>query len=209
MTAGLAALVVFAPRLLPAGTLRARPGLASAVALRGVAGAAFSAVEVFIPLLLSHERGLSPTAAGLVLATSAVGWMAGSWAQARIPAQQRVPVVAAALLVAGSAAVTASVSALVPLAVCIAGLAAMAVGMGLVHPVLSTLTLRLSEPHEQGANSSALQLSESLFTTAVLAVTGTLFAAVLAVSPASAYLAVFGVAVVLAVLAVPVATRAR
>jgi hypothetical protein len=71
------------------------------------------------------------------------------------------------------------------------------------------LTLRLSAPREQGVNSSALQLSESLFTTTVLAVAGTLFAAWLVWSPATAYLAGFGLSAGLALLAVAVAFRAR
>ncbi|MCI2416558.1 MFS transporter [Saccharopolyspora sp. K220] len=207
--AGLGALVVFAPKLLPTGTFRGRAGLPSVVALRGIAGAAFSTTEVFIPLLLSRERGLSPTAAGFVLTTSAVGWMAGSWVQARLSSQDRIPVVGAGLLAVGSVGVLVTVIPAVPLAVCVAGLAAMALGMGLVYPVLSTLTLRLSPPGEQGMNSSALQLSESLFTTTVLAVTGTLFAAWLVFSPATAYLAGFGVAAALALLAVAAGFRAR
>ncbi|MGP4018894.1 MFS transporter [Saccharopolyspora sp. 5N708] len=207
--AGLVALVVFAPKLLPPGTFRGRAGLPSVVALRGIAGAAFSTSEVFIPLLLSRERGLSPTEAGLVLTTSAVGWMAGSWVQGRLSTRERIPVVAAASLAVGSVGVLVTVIPAVPLVVCIAGLALMAVGMGLVYPVLSTLTLRLSPPDEQGVNSSALQLSESLFTTTVLAVTGTLFAAWLLWSPATAYLAGFGATAALALLAVAVAFRAR
>ncbi|MEV0704724.1 hypothetical protein AB0I53_43335 [Saccharopolyspora sp. NPDC050389] len=209
VVAGLAALVVFAPRLLPAGTFRGRAGLPSVVALRGIAGAAFSAAEVFVPLMLSRERGLSPTAAGLVLTTTAVGWLAGSWLQGRLSAWDRVPVVGAVLLAVGAAGVATTVLAVVPLVVCIGGLAVMSLGMGLVYPVLSTLTLRLSAPQEQGVNSSALQLSESLFTTTVLAVAGTLFAAWLVWSTATAYLAGFGLAAVLALLAVAVAFRAR
>ncbi|MEV5535874.1 MFS transporter [Saccharopolyspora shandongensis] len=209
VVAGLAALVMFAPRLLPVGTFRGQAGLPSVVALRGIAGAAFSAAEVFVPLMVSRERGLSPTAAGLVLTTTAVGWLAGSWLQGRVPGWDRVPVVGAVLLAVGAAGVATTVSATVPLVVCIGGLAVMSLGMGLVYPVLSALTLRLSAPREQGVNSSALQLSESLFTTTVLAVAGTLFAAWLVWSPATAYLAGFGLSAVLALLAVAVAFRAR
>ncbi|WP_190813388.1 MFS transporter [Saccharopolyspora pogona] len=209
VVAGLGALVVFAPRLLPVGTFQGRVGLPSVVALRGIAGAAASAAEVFIPQMLSRERDLSPTAAGLVLATSAVGWMAGSWLQGRMSSQQRVPVVGAVLLVVGVAGVTATVVPVVPLVLCIAGLTVLSLGMGLMYPVLSALTLRWSAPQEQGVNSSALQLSESLFTTTVLAVTGALFAAWLVWSPVTAYFAGFGVASVLTLLAVAVAVRVR
>mgnify|MGYP000849687187 CR=1 FL=1 len=69
-------------------------------------------------------------------------------------------------------------------------------GVGLSFPMLSVLTLQLSAPEEQGANSSALQLSAALFSSAALALAGLLylpetepFAAVLAVSLGVALLA--------------------
>ena len=65
------ALLVCAPRLLPAGFLRAARGLPTVIGLRGLASAAFVGAEVVIPLLLSRERGFEPTAAGLVLTVGA------------------------------------------------------------------------------------------------------------------------------------------
>ena len=61
------ALLVCMLRLLPIGTLRAARGLPTVVALRGIAASAFFGTEVFLPLLLSRERGLSPTWAGVAL----------------------------------------------------------------------------------------------------------------------------------------------
>lgn len=71
---GTAGVAIAAPRLLPRGAFTARPGLPSVIALRGLAGAAFLGAEVFIPLLLVRERGLSPTLAGVVLTVGAVTW---------------------------------------------------------------------------------------------------------------------------------------
>jgi MFS family permease len=48
-------------------------------------------------------------------------------------------------------------------------------GMGLVYPTLSVLTLELSAPGEQGVNSSALQVGEMVFTVVAIASTGALF----------------------------------
>ena len=45
-------------------------------------------------------------------------------------------------------------------------------GMGLVYPTLSVLTLELSAPGEQGTNSSALQLCDSLFAVSAIALGG-------------------------------------
>jgi len=82
--------------------------------------------------------------------------------------------------------------------------------MGLSYPTLSLLTLRLSPPAEQGANSSALQVNESLATSIVLAASGPVFAAlVLTGSTTAAYLTCFGVSTLLALAAVVVAGRIR
>ena len=60
--------------------------------------------------------------------------------------------------------------------------------MGTVFPTLSVLVLEYSERDEQGANSSALQLSDSLATATILAIGGSLFAAIEPHSAVLAYL---------------------
>ena len=64
--------------LLPRGTARAARGLPAVVAARGVFGGAFVCVEMFLPLVLQDESGLSPTVTGLVMMVGALGWTAGS-----------------------------------------------------------------------------------------------------------------------------------
>ena len=64
--------------LLPRGTARGERGLPAVVAARGVFGAAFACVEMFLPLVLQDESGLSPTVTGLVMMVGALGWTAGS-----------------------------------------------------------------------------------------------------------------------------------
>ena len=65
-------------RLLPAGSLRAAPGLPSVVALRGLVAAAFATAEVFMPLALTHDHGWTLLQAGWALSTGAVFWSGGS-----------------------------------------------------------------------------------------------------------------------------------
>ena len=48
-------------------------------------------------------------------------------------------------------------------------------GIGLSFPMLSVLLLKLSPPDEQGANTSALQLSDALTSSAALGLAGLLF----------------------------------
>ncbi|WP_018215947.1 MFS transporter [Salinispora vitiensis] len=209
---GTVCLVGFTPRLLPPGTFAARPGLPSVIALRGVAGAAMAATEIFVPLLLVRERGLTPSVVGLILATGAIGWFTGSWVQGRTADRwppTRWLITGMTIMVLGVAATTTTVASATPIAVCVMGLVLLGVGMGVIYPVLPVVTLSLSAPHEQGTNTSALQLSESLFVTATLAFTGVLFAAWLSRSAGTAYLAGFVPAQALALLGVLVARRTR
>jgi MFS family permease len=205
-----AAVGVSGPHLLPAGTLLARPGLPAIIAVRGVLSAAFFAAEAFLPLLLSRERGLSPTVSGLVLTVAAVTWSAGSWFQGRDRAPSRTALLRAgtALVALGVLAAGATVVPGVPVAVAVIGWAAGGLGMGLAYPTLSVLTLELSAPSEQGTNSSALQIADALFAAVVLALTGALFAALVDAGTV-AYLAGTTVAGGLALVAVLVAGRAR
>lgn len=209
-TAAVAAVVVAGPALLPAGSLLARPGLPAVITVRGLLSAAFFAEEAFLPLLLSRERGLSPTVSGLVLTVAAVTWSTGSWFQGRDRAPSRTVLlragtvlIALGVLTAGSSVVPA-----VPVAVGVIGWAAAGLGMGLAYPTLSVLTLELSAPSEQGTNSSALQIADALFAAVVLALTGALFAALVDTGTV-AYLAGTTVACGLALVAVLVAGRAR
>ncbi|WNM41913.1 MFS transporter [Micromonospora halotolerans] len=178
--AALAGLLVCAPRLLPAGFLRAARGLPTVIGLRGLASAAFAGAEVVIPLMLSRERGFSPTAAGLVLTVGALSWSVGSWIQGRIAAPRSaatLPRIGLACIAAGTAGVTLALLPAVPVAPAVFAWAVAGLGMGLLYPSLSVLTLELSAPAEQGRNSSALQLGDSLSAATVLALTGAVLAA--------------------------------
>ncbi|NIJ68102.1 MFS transporter [Xanthomonas sp. 60] len=210
MGAALLGLVVCSQRLLPAGTLRLRRGLPSVIALRGIAASAFFAAEAFLPLLLQRERGLSPLWAGVALSLGALGWFSGSWLQGH---QRRgwsrggLLRTGTALMCAGLALTAATLLPAVPLPLALAGWSLTGFGMGLVYPSLSVLTLSMSAPHEQGANSSALQLSEGVAVATTLALSGSLFAAFVGGHERLGYLLCFTVTVVLSVLGTQVARR--
>ncbi|OKI57866.1 MFS transporter [Micromonospora sp. CB01531] len=205
----LGGLLVCAPRLLPAGFLRAGRGLPTVIGLRGLASAAFAGAEVVIPLMLSRERGFSPTAAGLVLTVGALSWSVGSWLQGRIAAPRSaatLPRTGLGCVALGTATVASAVLPGVPVAVAVLGWAVAGLGMGLLYPSLSVLTLELSAPGEQGRNSSALQLGDSLAAATVLALTGAVLAAGPAPGPAS-YAATLAVAAGCGLLGVLIAAR--
>lgn len=198
-------------QLLPPGTLRAGRGLPTVIALRGIAAAAFFGTEVFLPLLLSREHGLSPAWAGAVLTVGALGWSTGSWWRGRMlaPRAEHVLRGGAAMIAFGIALAASGAWPAVPVAVPVLGWILAGLGMGVVFPSLSVLTLELSPVERQGYNSSALQLSDALFTSAVLALGGSLFAALHEQAPVAAYASGFAITVALALLAAALAGRVR
>src|SRR5215213_4345382 len=75
-------------RLLPAGTLRAAPGLPAAIAAHGLLNLAFFGVDAFVPLALVSIRGQTASVAGIALTTATVGWTTGAWVQAHLAARR-------------------------------------------------------------------------------------------------------------------------
>lgn len=140
------------PRLLPPGTLRARRGLPTVALLRGLAGAAFFGTEVFLPLTLARERGLSPAFAGLALTVGARGWFAGSWYQGHVATQapERRLRRGLTLLAAGIAFSALVLLPALPAAVAMIGWTLAGFGMGMAYATLSVLTLARSDASDRG-----------------------------------------------------------
>lgn len=212
LVAALTAVALAVPRLLPRGTTRAARGLPSVIAIRGLVAAAFTGAEVLLPLLLSHERGLSPSLAGAVLTFGAVGWSTGSWLRGRATwglqhaGYVRLGGTLVALGIAGAALLAWTA---VPPVVGMVAWTLAGVGMGMTHPTLSVLTLELSPVAEQGANSSSLQVSDAVAAATALAVTGSLLWALHPTLGLASYVVCFAVTVLLAAGVTLLAPRTR
>jgi MFS family permease len=204
LIAGLVVLAVALPRLLPKGTLHAARGLPAVVGLRGLAAGAFFAAEVIVPLMLVNERGMSPFAAGFALTGGALTWSFASWLQGReVFGRMTNLMLGSAMIALGILLMGAVTFAAVPVALAYPSWIVTGFGMGLVYPTLSVLTLEVSAPGEQGENSSALQVGESVFSVVSVAVTGALFTAV-----GSGYWAVFAATLAMALAGLAIAPRA-
>ncbi|WP_237108999.1 MFS transporter [Nonomuraea sp. MG754425] len=178
LVAGVVLLAVSLPKLLLPGSLRAARGLPTAPLLRGLAFGSYTAAEVLIPLMLKYERGLSVTAAGIVLTVGALGWSTGSWIKGRGMIGNMGALRGGGLLIAaGISLVTLVLIDSVPLAIAHVGMAAVGLGIGMLHPTVSVLVLELSKEGEEGANSAAVGVGESVFTVVAVAVSGALFTA--------------------------------
>ncbi|SEU01796.1 MFS transporter [Nonomuraea wenchangensis] len=203
LAAGVVLLAVALPRLLPAGSLRAAPGLPTAPVLRGLAFGSLTAAQVLIPLMLINERGLSATAAGIVLTIGALGWSTGSWLKGRGRISNLLAVRGgAALLATGLGLVTLVLVDTVPLVLAHVAMAVAGLGIGMLHPTVSVLVLEMSAPGEEGQNSAAVGVGESVFTVVAVAGSGAIFTA-----SGGSYAAGLLTAVALAVLAFALAPR--
>lgn len=173
---GAAAMMYGLPRLLPAGALRLRRGLPAAVSMRGLMAGAFLAAEAFIPLVLTTVHGFSPTEAGLMLTVGALGWTAGSWVQGRSQRPRATLVIAGAVsLLIGTAGVAVTLQftgwpAAIPWILAGAGM-----GLG---SSLSVLVLDSSPRAEQGVNSAALQISDTVGSSVGIGLAGALVTAI-------------------------------
>ena len=201
------ALIAVRP-LVPRGTLIARRGLPSVILVRGLMSGAFFSANVYVPYLLTDRYLLTPTLAGLALTGGALAWSTASTVQGRMGARlSNVTAlrVGTALVLVGIALVLAT-SALQwdALVIAVAWVVAGS-GMGLMSPRSSVLTLSLSTPANQGFNSSAMTVADSFGSAMVLAITGTLFAALATI--ADPFTAVFALAGAIAAVAVVLAKR--
>ncbi|WP_461164369.1 MFS transporter [Arthrobacter sp. R4-81] len=196
--------------LVPRGTLTARPGLPSVILSRGLVSAAFFGAEVYLPYLLVEQYEFSPTFAGLTLTGGALAWAGASAVQGRLGGrlENQMAVRIGSLLVLGAVAMALVTTVFSwPAAVAIIGWVFAGAGMGLMYPRLSVMTLALSTPDNEGFNSSAMSISDSLGGALALATTGIIFTAL--TTAGASFAGVFALTVVIAVAAVFIAPRVQ
>ncbi|WP_229868805.1 MFS transporter [Streptomyces inusitatus] len=175
--AGFALLAVFAPRLLPPGTWRAARGLPVTVLLRGLASGVFFTLEALVPLMLVTGRDVSPPAIGLAFTGAALAWAAASWVQGRLEScpRERLVVAGALVMVAAVAPAVVGAHPSMPSPVAGSSMVVAALGMGLLAPAVTVLSLAHSPADRLGHASSAMQTSQNLGQIAVLGLASALF----------------------------------
>ncbi|MDX8055955.1 MFS transporter [Lentzea sp. BCCO 10_0798] len=181
------ALLLLAPALrilLPKGTLLARRGLPVTILARGLLAGTFFAVEGFIPLTLTVVHGYSPLEAGIPLTLSALGWASASMWASRHPEIERHTLVRAGFLLSatGIAAVTLIAPTWGPAYLTLVFWAVAGAGMGIATSSVGVLMMAASPEADRGFNSAALQISDMLFSGAMIGLGGVL---VLATAPTS------------------------
>jgi len=205
------ALAVLAPaihRLLPPGVFRARRGIPTVVACRGLCAALFFTSTSYLPLILTSTHHWSLAAAGTPLVVGSLGWSVTSWWQGRHPGLSRPQLLRAGFcLLAGGAAALLLVAPRwgVPW-LALPVWAAAGVGMGLCFPSVGFLLLRQSAPGEVGFHTSAAQMCDQLGTAFMISAGGALLAVL--GTPATALPVLLAVLAALGVLGALIAPRA-
>jgi sugar phosphate permease len=164
---GLAALVWGLRALLPTGTVRAKPGVAAPIAMRGLLAGALFGTESLVPLMLQVQHGYHATEAALPLVVGGISWAVSSWWQGREHSgnedRRRIVLIRTGFILVTTAIVLVAIAAqpsvpgwLTFPAWCVAGL-----GAGLVMPSLGVLLLRNTSDSRRGSDSAALQLADA------------------------------------------------
>ncbi len=165
-------------RLFPRGVFRARRGIPTVVAARGLLAGVFFTVNSYLPLMLTGTHGWSLAAAGVPLIVGSLGWSAASAWQGRHPDLPR-----STLLRVGFCALATGAAGLLLVAptwgvpwLAVPFWVVAGVGMGLGFSSISYLLLQQSAAGEIGFHSSAAQISDQLTTAALIGFGGALLA---------------------------------
>jgi len=161
---GVALTITALNRILPAGTLRARPGMPAAVVTIFLLIFAYIGADYFIPLLLTGVRGRSLGEAGIVITAGTVSWSLGSWWQSRtITTHSRVRLarLGAGLLTVGLTGVVATLAG-APLVVPYVAWFIGGVGMGIAYPTAYLVIMDGAAAAGAGSAISSAEVAERL-----------------------------------------------
>lgn len=208
---GLAMALPALVRIVPRGTLRARPGLPAAAAAAFLLSVAFMAVDAFLPLMLTEVRGRTVGEAGLVITLVTVAWALGSWWQSRVAVRMsmgRLAQLGTALLIVGTAAAMVGLTD-APLAIPYIGWTIAGVGMGVAFPTIPLSVMNASPAGEEATELSSTLLMDTLGIAigAGLAGASVALAESGGVSLDAGLVGAFSIGLLAAVLLIPVAHR--
>jgi MFS family permease len=168
-------------RLLPAGTLAARPGLPTTILSRGLLTFAFFGADAYVTLSITTVRHHSTLLAGAVVTSSTLAWTAGSWVQAHFNARwegRRLVRAGLTCILIGIAGMVIFLHPGVPLPVAFVSWTVSGFGMGLCYAPISLMMLRVAPSGREGWASASLNLADVLGTALGVGVGGAAVAAV-------------------------------
>jgi len=150
--------------LIVGDTPATRRSLAWGLAAGFLLGFSFFATDSFLPLMLTHLRGLSVLAASFIVTFATVAWTAGSWWQSRaittIEASRLVGW--SALAIAFGAIGVAAALFVGPLALPFVAWTVAGVGMGIAYPTVYLVVMHRAATGAEGATAALLLMVDAL-----------------------------------------------
>jgi MFS family permease len=178
--AGLAAGLPALRRLLPQGTLTARPGLPTTILMRGLLTFTFFGADAYVTLTITTVRHHTPVVAGIAVTGATLAWTVGAWVQARLNQSwegRRLVRLGLVIVLVGIAGMILALQPAVPVAEGIAAWTVAGLGMGLGYAPTTLMMLRLAPPGREGRASASLSLADVLGTALGIGVGGAAVAA--------------------------------
>jgi hypothetical protein len=165
VAAGLAIGVPALRHIAPHGTFRASRGQGAVAAGAFLLSVSFLAMDAFLTLMLTRERGLSLAAAGLAITLATVTWALGAmWQSGRAAGRSLSWLVAVgtSFLLVGEAMVTSTLWPQVPLVLAYLGWGVVGAGMGIAFATIPLAAMRVSGAGEEGEELSSVLLMDML-----------------------------------------------
>jgi MFS family permease len=173
-------------QLLPKGTLRARPGQPAAIAAMSLLTFSFFGSEAFVPLALSHVRGMPIAWSGVPLTAASLTWTAGAW----LPVRYAGRILRRTLVLSGLAVLSIGLAgtALVlwpslPAETIILSWSIAGFGMGIAFTTTSAAVLDGVDDASSDQSSAALQLAQALGAALATGIGGAIVATSIAGDP--------------------------
>jgi MFS family permease len=171
---------------MPRGTLRARTGQPAAIATMSLITFTFFGTEAFVPLALSHVRGVAIAWSGLPLTAAALTWTAGAWLPVKLAGRwerRRLVITGLAVLAAGIVGTALLLVPSVPAETILLSWSIAGMGMGIAFTTTSAAVLDGGEGQTSDESSASLQLAQALGASLATGIGGAIVATSIAGDP--------------------------
>ena len=197
-------------RLVPPGTLTARPGLPATILSRGLLTFTFFGADAYVTLAVTTVRHRSPVVASIAVTGATMAWTIGAWVQARLSESwegRRMVRSGLVIVLAGIAGMALVLRSDVPVAEGLAAWSVAGLGMGLAYAPLSLMMLQKAPPGQEGRVSASLNLADVLGTAIGIGVGGAAVAGTAGHDLRLGVMVAFGAAAAVGVVALAVTRR--
>lgn len=165
-------------KLLPKGTLTLRRGMPAILATRGLFFAAYTSTQNFLVLALIDVKGITPSQAGLIVASAALSWciiayLQGRWDAADQGRGRHMRIFLGVLLLAIGIAIVFWVP-VVTVTIAVLGQIIAGVGIGLAHPISGVVAFSQTGEEGVGQTSANLQFADSFTPGVVIGIGGSI-----------------------------------